>query len=100
LTSFGSSAKNLNEKSSSNASFLPAALGFLLLPLTGIKRVRRQLRQTPLMLVLAVLSMGAVLGLSGCGSHSNPPQSYTIVVTATDSTTGAHNSTNLTLTVQ
>ncbi len=89
-----------NAKPSSGGPLAPVALGFLLLPLAGMKRVRKRLGQTPLLLALTVLSLGTVLGLTGCGFHSNPPSSYNVVVTATDATTGAHNSTNLTLTVQ
>ena len=94
-----------NEKPSSGRSFAPLALGFLLLPLAGMKPVRRRLRQIPRLTVLIVmaLSLGAVLGLSGCGGSSSPnstARSYTVVVTATDVTTAAHSSINLTLNVQ
>jgi hypothetical protein len=82
------------------------ALGFLLLPLAGMKSVRRRLRQMPRLtvaLAITILSLGAVLGLSGCGGSSSPratAKSYTVVVTATDVTTTAHSSINLTLNVQ
>jgi hypothetical protein len=47
------------------------------------------------------LSLGAVLGLTCCGGSSSPTaKSYTVVVTATDVTTAAHSSINLTLNVQ
>jgi ABC-type glycerol-3-phosphate transport system substrate-binding protein len=52
---------------------------------------------------MMLLSLGALLGLSGCGGSSaaNPTaKSYTVVVTATDVSTGAHASTNVTLNVQ
>jgi hypothetical protein len=68
-----------------------------------MKSVRRRLRQIPRLTVLTVmaLSLGAVLGLSGCGgSSSATAKSYTVVVTATDVTTAAHSSINLTLNVQ
>jgi hypothetical protein len=78
------------------------ALGFLLLPLAGLKTVRRRLPRLTVALTVMVLSLGALLGLSGCGgSPANPtPTSYTVVVTATDTTTNAHSSINLTLNVQ
>jgi streptogramin lyase len=95
-----------NEKPSSGRPFAPVALGFLLLPLAGMKAVRRRLRQMPSLtvaLAVVVLSLGALLGLSGCGGSSAANQtakSYTVVVTATDASTGAHTSTNVTLNVQ
>jgi hypothetical protein len=81
------------------------ALGFLLLPLAGMKSVRKRLRQMPRLtvaLAVMVLSLGAALGLSGCGGSSPSPtaKTYTVVVTATDVTTAAHSSINLTLNVQ
>jgi hypothetical protein len=95
-----------NEKPSSRSPFAPVALAFLLLPLAGMKSVRRQLRQMPRLtvaLAVMVLSLGAVLGLSGCGGSSTPSptaKSYTVVVTASDVSTGAHASINVTLNVQ
>jgi hypothetical protein len=91
-----------NEKPFSGGPLAPVALGFLLLPLACIKTVRRQLRRMPRLTALAVviLSLGAVLGMSGCGSHSDRLTSYTVVVTATDMATAAHTSTNVTLNVQ
>jgi hypothetical protein len=93
-----------NEKPSSGGSFAPVALGFLLLPMAGMNIVRRRLRHMPrLMIALAlVLSLGALLGLSGCGGNgaNQTAKSYTVVVTATDVTTGAHTSANVTLIVQ
>jgi len=82
------------------------ALGFLLLPLLGIKAARRRLRQSlPLALLVVGLSFGAMLGIDGCsgGSSAPPPpvpQTSTVVVTATDTTTNVQSSTSLTLTVQ
>jgi DNA-binding beta-propeller fold protein YncE len=82
------------------------ALGLLLLPLAGIKPVRRRLRKLPglpVVLAAAVLSLGAGVCLSGCSSNgffNQAPAQYTVVVTATDAVTGAHSSTNVTLTVQ
>jgi hypothetical protein len=106
LTIQTSSQTARNEKPSSGGPFAPVALGFLLLPLAGMKSVRRRLRQMPRLTVapaITVLSLGAVLGLSGCGGSSSPgatAKSYPVVVTATNATTTAHSSINLTLNVQ
>jgi hypothetical protein len=96
-----------NKQPSSRRPLGPVAFGFLLLPLAGLKQVRRRLRQMPrltaLMLAMA-LSFGAVLGLSGCGSQSGffsqAAQSYSVGITATDSTMGGQASTTVTFTVQ
>jgi hypothetical protein len=82
------------------------ALALLLLPMAGIKPVRRRLRNLAglSMVLVAALSMGALVCLSGCGSGSGffnqAPTHYTVAVTATDTVTGAHSSTNVTLNVQ
>jgi hypothetical protein len=71
-----------------------------------MKTVRRRLQLMPRLtaaLTVMVLSLGGLLGLSGCGviSAANPTaKSYTAVVTATDVTTGARSSMNVTLIVQ
>jgi hypothetical protein len=70
---------------------LPLALG-LLLPLFGARGVRRRLRKLPPFLgvaLLAVLSLTAVAGLSGCsgaGLFAERRVPYTITVTATEGT--------------
>jgi hypothetical protein len=70
---------------------LPLALG-LLLPLFGARSVRRRLRKIPPFLgvaLLAVLSLTAVAGLSGCsgaGLFAERKVPYTITVTATEGT--------------
>jgi len=91
----------------SGGSLAPMALAFLLLPMAGIKPIRRRLRKIPglpVMPAAAALSLGAMVCLSGCGGSggvmSQASQSYTIVVTATDTVTTAHASANVTLTVQ
>ena len=92
-----------NENPFSGGPWAPLALGFLLLPLVGMKSVRRQLRQMPrlpLMLAVMILSLGATVGLSSCGGHSRAATNYNLVITATDTITGAHSSTNQTLTVK
>jgi hypothetical protein len=95
-----------NEKPFSGGPWAPVALGFLLLPLAGMKSVHRRLRQIPRLtvaLAVMVLSLGALLGLSGCGGSNSPSATagtYTVAVTATDVTTGAHSSVNVTLNLQ
>ncbi len=94
-----------NEKPLSGGPWAPVALGFLLLPLAGMKSVHRRLRQIPRLtvaLAVMVLSLGALLGLSGCGGNgaSQTAKTYTVAVTATDVITGAHSSVNVTLNVQ
>jgi hypothetical protein len=77
----------------------PLLLG-ILLPLFGIGRVRRRFKRT-VILMAAILSLGATLALGGCGSDqsSNPPQqTYTITVTATSGS--LQRSTTVNLTVQ
>ena len=82
--------------------------GLLVFPLFGATCVRKRLlRNHGLLgwLVFGALLAGTAMGLTGCSSGSgqqsnSSPQSYTVVVTATDQTTGAKSSANLTLTVQ
>jgi hypothetical protein len=83
------------------------ALALLLLPMAGIKPVRRRLRKMPglpVVVAAVALSWGAMVCLSGCGRgigfFNQAPESYTVVITATDTVTGAHSSTNVTLNVQ
>ena len=73
--------------------------------MAGLNSVRKRLQQMlRLMVALTtmVLSLGALLGLHGCGGGAPTPTAtnYTIVVTATDTTTNAHSSINLTLNVK
>jgi hypothetical protein len=70
---------------------LPLALG-LLLPLFGVRSVRKRLRKIPPFLgvaLLTALSLTAVAGLSGCsgaGLFAERKVPYTITVTATEGT--------------
>jgi sugar lactone lactonase YvrE len=99
-----------NEEPTSGNPLAPVALGFLLLPLLGLKAARERLRQMPRLpaVLLGVgLSLGAVLGISGCSGGSATPaattptaQSYTVQAIATDTTTKAQSMIPLTLTVQ
>jgi hypothetical protein len=83
------SATALNAPPPSPYRRLPLALG-LLLPLFGAPRVRRRLRQIPVLLavlLLAALSLIAVAGLSGCsgaGLFAARKVLYPITVTATE----------------
>jgi autotransporter-associated beta strand protein len=68
----------------------PAALGILLLPMLGIVGLRKRLGTIPQFraaVVVGVLSLGAIMGLTGCGAvctiAPQPTQtSYTVVITA------------------
>jgi hypothetical protein len=81
----------LNTPPASPFNRVPLALG-LLLPLLGVRTVRRRLRMIPPFLgvaLLAVLSLTAVAGLSGCsgaGLFAERKVPYTITVTATEGT--------------
>jgi hypothetical protein len=81
------------------------ALGLLLLPLAGARRMRRNGRAAGRYLFLMlVLLTGAVAtaGLTGCGSGNgffgHAPQTYNITITATSGT--IQHSVNTTLIVQ
>jgi hypothetical protein len=81
------------------------ALGLLLLPLAGARRMRRSGRAAGrYIFTMLVLLAGAVTatGLTGCGSHNgffgHAPQTYNITITATSGT--IQHSVNTTLTVQ
>jgi hypothetical protein len=105
LTIQTSSQTAHNAKLFPGSPFAPVTLGFLLLPLAGLKSMCRRVGQMPRLtvaLTMMVLSLGALLGLNGCGGDAPTPTatSYTIVVTATDTTTNAHSSINLTLNVK
>jgi hypothetical protein len=81
------------------------AFALLFLPLAGTRRMRRVARKlgrgTGVALLL-LLSLGTVVGLSGCGGDSSPSsptaKSYTIAVTAISGS--AQHTTNFTLQVQ
>jgi len=70
---------------------LPLALG-LLLPLLGVRAVRRRLRRIPPLLsvaLFAALSLAATAGLNGCsgaGLFAARKVPYSITVTATEGT--------------
>ncbi len=67
------------------------AYGLLLLPLLGLKRVRRKLRQMPRGItygLFALLLLAGMTGLTGCagGFYGPAPKVYTITVTGTSGT--------------
>jgi len=89
ITIHTSSAQAANT-GSSQGSKGPAALGMLLLPILGIVGLRKRLGKIPQLraaVVLGVLSLGAIMGLTGCGAICTiGPQptstTYTVVITA------------------
>jgi hypothetical protein len=103
LTIQTSNQTTRSENPSSNRSPSPIFWGLLLLPLAGVKPIRRRLQRMPRLLI-ALVALGAVAGLIGCGGHDTPTlptvKSYTVAVTATDQVTGAKSSVNVTLNVQ
>jgi len=84
----------------------PLVLGFVLLPLLGMRKLRRALNGKMLILALALIAcagLGSAIGCGGGGSGSGggsnqQPQTYTLTVTATAGTL-SHTET-LTLNVQ
>jgi sugar lactone lactonase YvrE len=94
---------NLSKPSGFGRAVLPLALGLLLLPFAC--KWRRTARRLQTLLVLAIVglgSLGALIGMTGCGASSGffgqTPQNYTITVTATSGTLS--HSTTVTLTVE
>jgi hypothetical protein len=78
------------------------ALGLLLLPLAGAKRMRRAAGRYLFMMLVLFAGIAATAGLTGCGSHNgffgHAPQTYNITITATSG--NIQHSVNATLTVQ
>ncbi len=77
------------------------ALATLLLPFAGSRKLRRAAGSMPLgMIAFTLLSLGAVLGLTGCGAgglFGHPPSTYTITVTGTSSSLSHSTTVNLTI---
>jgi hypothetical protein len=81
------------------------ALGLLLLPLAGARRMRRSGRTAGryiFMMLVLFAGIAATAGLTGCGSHNgffgHAPQTYNITITATSG--NIQHSVNATLNVQ
>ena len=74
-----------NQQRRSGDSVPPMALGLLLLPLAGMRRVRKsQLLRITLLLLLSGAGIGALTGCgTGNGFNANASQNYTVTVTAT-----------------
>jgi ABC-type transporter Mla subunit MlaD len=72
------------------------------LPLLGLGRVRRRIREGGWRMLVALLLLIGVAGLSSCGTASGffnqSPQTYTVTLTATSGT--AQHSTPISLTVE
>jgi hypothetical protein len=94
---------------STGRKLIPVALAFLLLPLAGTRRMRRQGRRFGQMICLLLLALGGIVAttvLSGCGSSNgsgfggggNKGTPYTVAIKATSGTVS--HSTTVTLTIQ
>ena len=79
----------------------PIAFGLLLLPGLFFKRSRQTLRKMPLLFGIAAFSLAAMLGASGCGAGIQPRnEQFKVVVSATDTVSGATSSATVTLLVK
>jgi hypothetical protein len=68
--------------------FAPVALGLLLLPFAGMRRIRKGMRKAMVPFCVLLL-LGGMVSLTGCGSGGSSQghaQSYNITVTATSGT--------------
>ncbi len=105
-TSSSSAAWNTEPQGYAPHSGMPILLTLLLLPLLGMQWLRQRMQTTPRLLaavLFTALSLGGVVGLSGCASRGGdqvPPggATYTLVVTETCGT--LTHSFDLTLVVQ
>ncbi len=77
------------------------ALATLLLPFASSRKLRRAAGRMPLrMVAFTLLSIGAALGLTGCGVgglFGHPPSTYTITVTGTSGSLSHSTTVNLTI---
>jgi hypothetical protein len=93
----------LDREDVTNRKLPPLLWALLLLPFAGkLRRAGKHLGRTISLLLLLALGMGAMFGLSGCGSTSGlfaqQQKTYTVTVTATAGTLS--HSTTVTLTVE
>jgi len=84
-----------------------AALALLLFPFIWVRRLRRtrsSLSRTTLLVVTSLISLGALIGISGCGSGEGyfgiRPQTFTFTVTGTSSSLAHTAPQTVTLTLQ
>jgi hypothetical protein len=104
-TSASSAVWNTEPQGDMPHNLRPMLLMLLLLPLLGMQRLRKRMQLAPRWLTIvlfAALSMGAVVGLTGCsasvGTPPNGSTTYNLVVTETSGTVS--HTFNLTLVVQ
>ncbi len=104
LTVQTSATASSDKKQFPGLPLVPVAFAFLMLPLFGIKSGRSALRKMskrPMALLILLLSIGAVLGMTGCGTgFYHVPHKYDIAVIATDAVTGATGTTEVSIIVQ
>jgi sugar lactone lactonase YvrE len=88
-----------------NRAVAPIAFGLILLPLTALRRSRRMLTRTLLLVALCATSTIGLTALSGCGGSGNgggggsEPQSQTYTLTVTATAGALAHTAQLTLTV-
>ena len=101
-----SSAGNVMPELPGRRNAAPVFAAFAFLPMLGgvafLGRKRKQMRSLGMMVVLVLLSAGALLGMTGCGSSSNDAATgtYQVQANAVSTTGGATQSVTITVTVQ
>ncbi|MBB5059171.1 sugar lactone lactonase YvrE [Granulicella aggregans] len=84
-----------------NSPLSPITFGYLLIPGFFFKRSRQAMRKLPHLLLIATLSLTALLLTTGCGSGlQSRNQDFTITITATDTVSGDSAKTTVNLHVQ
>jgi ABC-type uncharacterized transport system auxiliary subunit len=64
----------------------PVALGLLMLPRSGVRRIRRRLGKQWLIALFLVTGTALAAGLGGCGTTARDKQTYNFALTATAGT--------------